>query len=201
MQKVIVFSSDNLLFERYKEVLQDSFLVVRAQNSKELLSVHNKDIVFDANTALEKPDIFLTFLVNSKNRVLVIQRVPQLDHAKRFLSLGARAYGNSLMSRSYILSAIEALTSDDIWLIPSIMTQFVGSLGGVAKSSNDDEIYSKLTDTEKKVASLLKDALKNQEIADALGVSLNTIKKHIKNIYDKLGVSDRVAFNNLFYTV
>lgn len=31
----------------------------------------------------------------------------------------------------------------------------------------------------------------DQEIADALGISINTIKHHLRNIYAKLGVSNR----------
>ena len=37
------------------------------------------------------------------------------------------------------------------------------------------------------------DGLKNQEIADRLVVSLNTIRYHSKNIFGKLGVDNRTA--------
>lgn len=50
-----------------------------------------------------------------------------------------------------------------------------------------------LTPSEQKVCGLLKKGLTNQEMADQLVVSLNTIKKHLQNIYKKLGVSNRTS--------
>ena len=38
---------------------------------------------------------------------------------------------------------------------------------------------------------------KNIEISEELNISINTVKKHIKNIYTKLNVSDRVSFLKL----
>jgi LuxR family maltose regulon positive regulatory protein len=38
---------------------------------------------------------------------------------------------------------------------------------------------------------LLADGLTNQEIAQALCVSVNTVKTHLSNIYGKLGVHSR----------
>ncbi|NJM53688.1 MAG: response regulator transcription factor [Blastocatellia bacterium] len=43
------------------------------------------------------------------------------------------------------------------------------------------------------VLRMLVGAMSNKEISFALDVSENTVKTHIKNIFDKLGVSDRTA--------
>lgn len=48
-----------------------------------------------------------------------------------------------------------------------------------------------LSERETEVLQLLSEGCSNQEIADRLFVSLNTIKTHISNIYSKLGVSRR----------
>jgi len=50
-----------------------------------------------------------------------------------------------------------------------------------------------LTDRELRVLRLIAAGLSNQEIASELVVSVNTIKTHIKRIYDKLGVHSRVT--------
>ena len=49
-----------------------------------------------------------------------------------------------------------------------------------------------LTDRERDVLKCLADGLNNQEIADQLVISLGTVKFHISNIFQKLGVDSRV---------
>jgi LuxR family maltose regulon positive regulatory protein len=48
-----------------------------------------------------------------------------------------------------------------------------------------------LTDRELEIVRLIEQGYSNPEIADALVVSLNTVKKHTSNIYSKLGVASR----------
>ncbi len=49
-----------------------------------------------------------------------------------------------------------------------------------------------LSEREIEVMKLLEEGLSNQEIAARLHISLNTVKAHLKSIYGKLGVSNRV---------
>jgi LuxR family maltose regulon positive regulatory protein len=48
-----------------------------------------------------------------------------------------------------------------------------------------------LSGRELEVLGLLANGLSNKEIANALVISLETVKKHLKNIYGKLGVHSR----------
>jgi DNA-binding NarL/FixJ family response regulator len=50
-----------------------------------------------------------------------------------------------------------------------------------------------LTSREQEVLLLLTDGRHNPEIATALGISVGTVKTHLRRIYQKLGVSDRTA--------
>ncbi|NBI64239.1 LuxR family transcriptional regulator [Clostridiales bacterium] len=50
----------------------------------------------------------------------------------------------------------------------------------------------KLTVREKEVLELVYDGYTNPDIAEALFISINTVKKHIRNIYEKLGVNSRM---------
>ncbi len=49
-----------------------------------------------------------------------------------------------------------------------------------------------LTDREKEVLCLLSRGLKNNQIAQALSVSVHTVKAHVASILQKLSVDDRV---------
>lgn len=50
----------------------------------------------------------------------------------------------------------------------------------------------RLTEREREVLSLIASSCTNQQIADVLGISLNTVERHSANVYRKLGVRGRV---------
>jgi DNA-binding NarL/FixJ family response regulator len=54
------------------------------------------------------------------------------------------------------------------------------------------ESAQRLTIREAEIMNLLIDGLLDKEIASRLGISLQTVKSHLKNTYSKLGVSNRV---------
>lgn len=58
---------------------------------------------------------------------------------------------------------------------------------------------TELTDREREVLSHLAQGRTNQEIADALTVSENTVRFHLKNIYEKLGVTNRTEAAAWFF--
>jgi LuxR family maltose regulon positive regulatory protein len=60
-----------------------------------------------------------------------------------------------------------------------------------SQPSVDQPLVEPLTPREVEVLSLIAGGLRNQEIADQLVISLATVKRHISNIYGKLGVSHR----------
>jgi DNA-binding CsgD family transcriptional regulator len=62
-----------------------------------------------------------------------------------------------------------------------------------------DALYAKhnISKREKEVIYLILQGKSNKEIADALFISLPTIKQHIYNIYQKIGVKSRMQLNNL----
>jgi LuxR family maltose regulon positive regulatory protein len=49
-----------------------------------------------------------------------------------------------------------------------------------------------LTDQERRILLLITDGLSNKEIADRLNITFQTVKSHIKNVYRKLSVNNRV---------
>ena len=48
-----------------------------------------------------------------------------------------------------------------------------------------------LTQRERETLELLAEGLTNQKIADALFISPNTVKRHLKAVFEKLGVKNR----------
>ena len=51
--------------------------------------------------------------------------------------------------------------------------------------------WESLSTREREVLQLLTEGADNQKISRGLGISINTVEKHLKNIYEKLGVASR----------
>jgi DNA-binding CsgD family transcriptional regulator len=58
---------------------------------------------------------------------------------------------------------------------------------GAATATDDG-----LTPREREVALLVADGLRSREVAERLGIAAQTVKSHLKTIFDKLGVRNRV---------
>ena len=83
----------------------------------------------------------------------------------------------------------------------SQLKQYIGQLLNAfeaepfSSSKEFDQLASllnPLSERELEVIRLLEEGLSNQEIAARLHISLNTVKAHLKSIYGKLGVNNRV---------
>jgi|tagenome__1003787_1003787.scaffolds.fasta_scaffold20987723_3 LuxR family maltose regulon positive regulatory protein len=78
----------------------------------------------------------------------------------------------------------------------ALLSDIVDQLRGGSPPSADRESPAhpdELTASERRVLGLLPTNLTRAEIADALRVSIHTVNTHIRNLYAKLGVSDRSA--------
>jgi LuxR family maltose regulon positive regulatory protein len=81
----------------------------------------------------------------------------------------------------------------DHGMAPDYVAGLLGALAGPIppRPPVDQPLIDPLTPRELEVLHLIYVGLRNQEIADQLIISLATVKRHISNIYGKLGVSHR----------
>ena len=197
MKKIFLLSDDLLLLGRWMKLINHETNVV--ENIEELANI--TDSILIVNTSICK-DISLKLIndfINNQNEIIVLDNTPNFLNAKRFLDLGIKGYGNTLMTTSYLNSAVEAVSNNYIWLMPQITTQFLKSM--VEKKDNkvdEKKLFEPLTKMEKKIAKLLKTGYTNMNISEELDISINTVKTHVKHIYEKLNVKDRLSFAGLF---
>ena len=197
MKKIFLLSDDLLLLGRWMKLINHETNVV--ENIEELANI--TDSILIVNTSVCK-DISLKFIndfINNQNEIIVLDNTPNFLNAKRFLDLGIKGYGNTLMTTSYLNSAVEAVSNNYIWLMPQITTQFLKNMVD-EKDTNVDEkkLFEPLTKTEKKIAKLLKNGYTNMDMSEELDISINTVKTHVKHVYEKLNVKDRLSFAGLF---
>ncbi|MDQ1463979.1 MAG: hypothetical protein QOC73_920, partial [Actinomycetota bacterium] len=79
------------------------------------------------------------------------------------------------LARIYAMSALRRIVSDD------------------RSAVGDQDRVAGLTPRERDVLELVAAGLSNAAIAERMWISPGTVKKHLDNIYDKLGVANRTA--------
>jgi len=77
--------------------------------------------------------------------------------------------------------------------IGSLLAEFPSEPSSELLPGKQEGLVEPLSKRELEVLQLIADGLSNQDIASRLYLSLNTVKWHVKNIYGKLGVENRVA--------
>jgi DNA-binding NarL/FixJ family response regulator len=127
--------------------------------------------------------------------ILVISNMTEPIYAARALELGAAGFLSKGVSPIELISAIESvLSGESLSNMPSLSVEPPApSVPGFAfpKVKTSNPIEEDFTDQERLILSLIAMGNNNQNIIERLHISKNTIKTHIRNIYSKLGVSDR----------
>lgn len=198
MKKIALYSSLKINIDNWRDYLSSYDLKI-IKNQKELENLQNQLLIISTNVNLEKEEETIETLLKNNNKILVLDSAPKLINAQNWLLLGVQGYGNSMMNKIYIKSAIQTINSGLIWLIPDITLEILKNLETTSKETNkkSQEILNTLSKAELQVALLLKKGYSNTTISQNLNCSINTVKTHIKNIYLKLDVNDRFSFINL----
>ena len=118
------------------------------------------------------------------------------DSVFNALKVGASGYITKPTQPSKILDAILEVYKGGSPMSSHIARKVVDSFNNAGKQNVE---LQKLTTREKEILSLLSEGLRYKEIADKLFLSTETVRTHIRNIYEKLQVNSRMdAINKTF---
>lgn len=113
-------------------------------------------------------------------RALVLTSYETEEEIQQALSAGVAGYVLKRGKASELVEAIRAVAAGGSW-IPE----------GVAKRAKEAAESPVLSERQKEVLLLVAKGLSNKEIADVLGFSESGTKQHLRQIFSKLGVTDR----------
>jgi len=127
--------------------------------------------------------------------VIIVTAVVDPLYMARAGELGAEGYYSKGVKADELVSGIQAILAGERPRIASKQAKDPEppSMPGFAfpKEEPPTPEGQDLTDQEGLILSLIAMGLDNQAIIDKLHISKNTIKTHMRNIFSKLGVSDR----------
>jgi DNA-binding NarL/FixJ family response regulator len=182
---VVVARFDDLFARGLHELLAgDASLAIVAQDVEQrrigvVLRAHRPDVaILDARALVKLADVRELTLGQPATRLVLLGDGLSGIECAQLLAFGASAcLGRDTQARD-VLNAIH-LASRGLQLTPR------ASLGGKPTGS------ALLTRREAEVLPLLAQGDTNRQIALALGVGVETVRTHARNIYRKLGVSSR----------
>jgi DNA-binding NarL/FixJ family response regulator len=186
-------------------------LIIRGQKDFALInSFDNAEIALQILTA-NPPDIVITdiTLPGMKGTELIVRLNDKMkqtqfmvcsihdDNDTIFEALKSGASGYILkdpVTADEIVKAIRDLYNGGSPMSPFIARKVILSF----QKPVINDINSLLSHREKEVLELLSKGLLYKEIAQQLGVGTETVKKHLKNIYQKLHVQNKIEALNKF---
>jgi len=120
------------------------------------------------------------------------------------LRLGARGVVLKDAPTDLLVKAVRSVVGGQYWFNRATLSNLMGYLRVRFPEAAGDLTpppEARLTSREREVVQLIAAGCRNRDIATRLHISLDTVKHHLTNIYDKIGVSNRVelaifAMNN-----
>ena len=109
----------------------------------------------------------------------------------RLLEAGSEGYVLKEESSTNLLSAIRAVAEGRIWLSSRVARMVVNRVVAGREPRAVSQDLPTLTERELEVVALIGQGVSNQQIAEALCISLGTVHSHVKRIYYKTDLGGR----------
>jgi DNA-binding NarL/FixJ family response regulator len=128
--------------------------------------------------------------VSPECRILVLTSSVEPATVHRVVRAGADGYQlKDSPSATLVESARSVLRGES-----PVDARLTRSLLGTADWGESDSVEAlELTDRERDVLRLVSLGLANKQIAQRLGIGVSTVKTHLSNVYQRIGVTDRTS--------
>jgi two-component system, NarL family, nitrate/nitrite response regulator NarL len=197
----ILVADDHAIFRdglrKLLEAADDVQIIGEASNGVEctkMLAKLKPDILLLDLRMPEKDGLGVLEEVNfdtMPTRVIVLTAAEDDRDVVRAMRLGARGVVLKQSASDLLLKSIRKVHEGEIWLDNRMTAEVIDAF---KKSSESGQRREKplLSDREKEIVQLVAQGFRNREIGEKLFISEQTVKNHLHNIFDKLGVSDRL---------
>ena len=122
-------------------------------------------------------------------QIIVVTVYAYSDWIFQALQAGASGYLLKRATPARIIEAIREAQEGGVPMTPEIARKVIGQFQAPVKAAEEVE---SLTPRETEVLQFIMHGLANKEIADRMSISVNSVKWHLRHIYEKLHVRSRV---------
>ncbi len=126
---------------------------------------------------------------NPKMKILVLSSYNDEKFIRNAMRAGADGYVLKSVSTSELVRIIRCFCQGQSIISPYLVNL---TLDLKEKEQLESTTEVELTEREREILKYIADGKSNKEISDNLFVSVETVKSHVKNLYKKLNVKNRV---------
>jgi DNA-binding NarL/FixJ family response regulator len=125
-------------------------------------------------------------------RIVLLTAAIEREETVEALRAGARGVVLKESATHLLYKCIHAVMDGEFWVGHERIDDLLRTLREIERSQTKASPASRLTKRELQVVAAIVDGASNKEIGKSFGVSAQTVKNHLSNIFDKLGVSNRL---------
>lgn len=177
--------------------LEDDLRVVaQADDVSQLPGLTEKfrpEVIFvQAEIVGEEPERLFSRVKQAYSRAKMIITASSLaeGEAVRFVKAGAAGVILKSVDPAMFVKSARKIYENELWLPKGQFAELAKTTDHAGK--NAVRPADTLTRREKTIVSCLVQGLRNREIGKQLNITEQTVKNHLRSIYDKVGVSDRL---------
>ena len=133
-----------------------------------------------------------------RSKVILFSGADSKDEFVEAMKLGCSGILSKESAVSLIERSIAKVYAGEIWLdsntTAAVIRQFASPTEFPAPANNGktSRERAQLSQREREIIILIAQGYKNKEIAEKMFITEQTVKNHLHNVFDKLGVSDRL---------
>ena len=127
--------------------------------------------------------------ISPRTQVVVLTSYHEDIHIFPALKAGAIAYILKDMKMEKLVDVLHRALQGEVTLHPRVATRVLQNIRG--EGDDEQPLFTELTDREREVLKLIANGFSNNQIAEKLFISENTVKGHVSNILSKLHLADR----------
>ncbi|MFF2508664.1 response regulator [Streptomyces sp. NPDC058067] len=135
----------------------------------------------------------------SAARVLVLTTFDDDDYVYSALRAGASGFLVKDMALDDILAAVRVVAAGDALIAPSVTRRLIAEFAGRPEPVPGPRPVQGITEREREVLTLVGRGMSNTEIAQALFISVATVKTYVTRLLAKLTARDRVQLVIMAY--
>jgi DNA-binding NarL/FixJ family response regulator len=195
-QPLLILTPDDLLAERWQALSSSPIRALDIDGLETWRKAGHRLVVIDLGSRPADAPPVWTHRAWQENTaglsILATSSRPDDDEGLAVLNAGASGYCHSHAPIDSLRQALDVIDSGELWVGRALLSRLLRLVDSRLPRAGLADWARPLTEREREVAHHAAVGESNIAIADALGITERTVKAHLKAVFEKLEVADRL---------